>query len=74
VRYEYGSKKSAPRDGLASIVVGRAAGVSGALELVDPDGNQVVVRESVSESVSTYPLTYLLTYSPTYVYLLTFTC
>ena len=49
MRYEYGSKKSAPRDGLATIVVGRAAGVSGALELTDPDGNQVVI---VSESVS----------------------
>ena len=49
MRYEYGSKKSAPRDGLATIVVGRAAGVSGALELTDPDGNQVLLRKSVSE-------------------------
>ena len=39
----YGTKKTAPRDGLATIVVGRAAGASGTLELTDPDGNQVVL-------------------------------
>jgi catechol 2,3-dioxygenase-like lactoylglutathione lyase family enzyme len=48
VQYIFGCKKIAPRDGLAALVVARAAGVSGTHELTDPDGNQVVLAPGVA--------------------------